>query len=295
MNTSTRQEPSAFGLRLVRADDGLSRIGAHVSPSRAAFAAVMIGLGIVGVVEGDFALVWQRIPIEHLPGQQFIAYACAVIELVAGIGLLARHTVRLASGILAVYLLLWLVLLKVPAVVVAPQIEAVWLGFGEIAVVLSGAWILFAAHAGAREKHRLKFAVGTHAVRNARLLFALSLPMIGFSHFAYVEQTASFVPPWLPYHPAWAYLTGAGSIAASAGILFGVWPRLAAALEAAMLGIITVLVWAPGIGAGPIDRLHITGFLISSAIACGAWVVADSYRNQAWLALDWPWRKKDPG
>jgi uncharacterized membrane protein len=293
MDTSTRPAGSAFGLRLVRTDNALWT-SAKVAPSHAAFALVMIGLGIVGLIHGDFALVWQRIPIEHLPGQTLIAYACAALELLTGIGLLVRRTARLSSGILVVYLLLWLVLLKLPAVVVAPQMEAVWLGFGEIAVILAGGWILFAAHAGTWEKNHLGFAVGARALRNARLLFALSLPMIGLSHFAYVEQTASFVPAWLPSHVAWAYLTGAGSIAASAGILFGIWPRLAAALEAAMLGIITVLVWAPGIGAGPIDRLHVTGFLISSAIACGAWVVADSYRTQAWLALGWPWRKTDP-
>jgi uncharacterized membrane protein len=245
----------------------------------------MIGLGIVGLIYGDFAMVWQRIPIDNLPGQRFIAYACAALELAAGVGLLLRRTARVSSAILALYLLLWLVLLKLPAVVVAPQMEATWLGFGEIAVILAGAWIVSTAHAGTWEKDRLKFAVGANAVRNARLLFALSLPMIGLSHFFYVEQTASFVPAWLPGHFAWAYLTGAASIAASMSILFGICARLAATLEAAMLGIITVLVWAPGIGAGPTDRLHVTGFLISSAIACGAWVVADSYRNESWLAM----------
>jgi hypothetical protein len=50
--------------------------------------------------------------------------------------------------ILFPYLIVW-VLLKVPALVVAPQMEAVWLGFGELAVLLAGGWILFATLAGA--------------------------------------------------------------------------------------------------------------------------------------------------
>jgi uncharacterized membrane protein len=247
----------------------------------------MIGLGAITLIYGDFALVWQRTPIENLPGRQVIAYACGAFELATGIGLFVRRSARLSSGILFAYMLLWLVLLKLPAVASEPRVEASWLGFAEIAVILSGAWIVFARHAGEWERRHLRFVVGANAVRNARLLFVISLPMIGLSHFFYATQTAGFVPAWLPYPLAWAYLTGAGSIAASLGLLLGVYARLAATLEAAMLGIITVLVWAPGIGAGPTDRFHITGFLISSAIACGAWVVADSYRGMAWLNPPW--------
>jgi uncharacterized membrane protein len=266
------------------ARDIAAPIGTGMRLSHWFFAAVMIGLGVIGLVEGDFALVWQRIPIDDLPGRQVLAYLCAGIELGTGIGLLFRRTGRLASRILVVYLLLWVVLLKLPAVIMVPQMEATWLGFGEISVILAGAWILFAARAGVWESRHLKFAVGADGVRKARLLFAICLPMIGLSHFVYSTQTADFVPAWLPFRLAWAYLTGAGNIAAGIALLFGIQSRLAATLEAAMLGIITVLVWAPGIGAGPTDRLHVTGFLISSAIACGAWVVADSYRAMGWLA-----------
>ena len=47
-----------------------------------------------------------------------------------------------STRILLPYLNVWL-LLKVPALVVAPQMEAVWLGLREIAVLLAGGWILF--------------------------------------------------------------------------------------------------------------------------------------------------------
>src|SRR5258706_7904328 len=116
--------------------------------ARMLFAAVMVALGVLGLIYGDFALVWQRIPIEHLPGRTAIAYACAALELAAGLGLLMSRTVRLSAGILFVYLALWAVLLKLPAVVEAPQIEGTWLGFGEITVILAGGWILFVRHAG---------------------------------------------------------------------------------------------------------------------------------------------------
>jgi uncharacterized membrane protein len=245
------------------------------------FALVMIGLGISGLVSGDFASVWQRIPIENLPGRAFFAYATAVIELATGLGLLFKQSVAISSRILFVFLLLWLILLKVPAIVAVPSMEATWLGFGEIAVIAAGGWILFATYNG---QDRSTFLVGRNGIRNARILFVIALPMIGLSHFFYADETAKYVPAWLPFRHGWAYLTGAGSIAACLGVLTGVFARLAAGLEAAMLVIITVLVWTPWLTPAPVNQMQITAFLISSAIACGAWIVADSYRDTALFA-----------
>ena len=61
-------------------------------------------------------------------------------------------------------------------------------------------------------------------------------------------------------------------------MLFAIWPRLAATLEAAMAerdhgaGLAAVLI------ANPCNDSW-TPLLMSTAIACGAWVVADSYRG----------------
>jgi len=259
--------------------DTLNSFGA-ASLARVLLAICMIALGVLGLIYGDVALVWQHLPIEHMPGARPIAYAFAVIELIAGLGLLLRSTAKAASALLAVFLLLWMVLLKLPAVVVVPTMEATWLGFGEIAVMLAGAWIVFASLFGERSDW-LRFFSGQRGVRAARILFALSLPMIGLSHFIYSEQTVPLVPAWLPYPLGWAYFTGACSIAVCLAVLFGVLSQLAARLEAAMLGIITALVWIPPIIATPHDRTSWTALVISAAIASGAWVVAESYESYA--------------
>jgi uncharacterized membrane protein YphA (DoxX/SURF4 family) len=109
--------------------------------------------------------------------------------------------------------------------------------------------------------------------------------MIGLSHFFYSEQTAAFVPAWLPWKLGWAYLTGTGSLVACVALLLGVVPRLAATAEAAMLTVITLLVWGPGLFAATPDRTQWTGFFISLAIAAGAWVVADAYGDLQWFSL----------
>src|SRR3979411_998544 len=124
-------------------------------PALTLFAVGMIGLGILALVYGDFALVWQPVA-PWIPGRTVLAYASGLIMLFGGIGLLIGATAAWSARILFPYLIVWL-LLKVPALLVAPQMEAVWLGFGELAVLLAGGWILFARLAGLREGSPLKF------------------------------------------------------------------------------------------------------------------------------------------
>ncbi len=288
MNGSDMPGSARRGWRATLADNlaagaaGSERRGAGVG--RLLLAAVMIGLGIRGLTYADFASVWQRIPIAHLPARTFFVYACALVELATGIGLLLRRALPAASGILAAYLLLWAVLLKLPAVIYVPQMEATWLGFGEIVVILAGAWLLHAAHPGGAATRHPGFAMGRKGLRGARLLFVLALPMIGLSHFVYVRQTVGFIPAWIPWPTAWARLTGGASLATSVALLLAVWPRLAATLEAMMLSVITVLVWLPGVVTAPGNDSW-TPLLMSTAIASGAWVVADSYRALGWFSI----------
>ena len=252
--------------------------------ARVLMALTMIGLGVLGFIYGDVAMVWQQIPVAKLAGQPVIAYGFAAIELATGVGLLVRRTVPLAAGVLFGFLLLWAILLKLPSVIAVPGMEATWLGFAEIAVIWAGVWALLAVSRSPGNGRFSKFLLGLNGVRAARLLFAIVLPMIGLSHFFYSAQTVPLIPSWLPFRLGWAYFTGAGSIATCLAILFTIVPRLAATLEAVMLSIITVLVWGLGIVGAPHDRLQWTAFVISWAIAAGAWLIAASYRGVPWLA-----------
>ncbi len=243
-------------------------------PALTLFAVGMIGLGILALIYGDFALVWQPVA-PWVPGRTLLAYGSGLIMLLGGIGLLFRATAAWSVRILFPYLIVWL-LLKVPALVVAPRMEAVWLGFGELAVLLTGGWVLFANLSGLREGSFLKIVAGDNGIRIARILFAVSLIPIGLSHLVYVKETADFVPAWLPYRVGWAYLTGVGQIASGLGVLFSIFPRVAAWAEAGMISLFTLLVWGPAILAAPKTRLPWTAFFISWAIASAAWVVAQN-------------------
>ena len=133
-----------------------------IRASRAAFAAAMIGLGIISLVYGNSAELWQPIP-KTLPARAAVTCLCGLIEIATGIGLLLRSTVTLACRVLLPFMLLWLCLLKLPGLFLAPQLIVSWETFGETAVLSAGAWCLFAAHA-AREPGKLEFAVGESGV-----------------------------------------------------------------------------------------------------------------------------------
>ncbi|HKC79598.1 MAG TPA: DoxX family membrane protein [Gemmatimonadaceae bacterium] len=249
-----------------------------LKPDRVFFALGLIGLGVLSLVYGDFALQWQPVPA-WVPGRTFLAYASGAVMILCGAGLLSRRTASFASSVLLVYTLMWLLLLKLPHVVMDPLQEFNWLGFGEIAMIVAGSFVLFARDHGQPESSKLKFATGESGVRIARYLFGLAVIPVGLSHFVYAKETIGFVPAWIPFRPAWAYLTGAGHIAAGLGVLFGVVPRLAALLEAAMIGVFTVLVWVPLV-AKESTQLNWTGLLISWIIGAAAWVVAGSLSNK---------------
>ena len=238
------------------------------------FASGMIGLGILGLITGDFLMQWQPVPA-GIPGRQALAYAAALLMLACGVGLLSPRTARLSVRILCPYLIVWL-LLKVPGVLAAPGMEASWLGLGEIAALLAGGWILFARHADLPADSPLAFATGARGTRLARILFGLALLPVGLSHLVYPAETAALVPAWLPARGAWAMLTGAGQMAAGLGVLFSVLPLAAAVAEGAMLTIFALLVWVPAIAINPTGRLPWTAMLITWVIAGAAWVVAGS-------------------
>jgi uncharacterized membrane protein len=231
---------------------------------------------------------WQPVA-PWVPGRTALAYLSGAVMLLGGVGLLFRATAAWAVRVLFPYLIVW-TLLKVPALVVAPKIEGVWLGFGELAVLLAGGWVLFARLAGVREDSRLAFAVGDRGIRIAKYVFALWITPVGLSHFFYIKETINLIPAWMPGRIFWAYLTGAGHIAAGLGVLFSVLPRLAVYAEAAMLSVITLLVWAPAVLAKPTARLPWTAFWISWAITAAVWVLG---RDRDQRVGTWDWRLRD--
>lgn len=258
---------------------------------RTLFALALVILGVLSLYSGDFASVWQPVPA-HVFGRTYLAIMSGGIMVVGGIGLLVERTRVPAAFLVMLYTLLWLLALHVPRVMANPLHEITWGGCAEIAILVAGSWMLYLEAASPGRTPYIAPLAGSRAIRMARLLFALALPLIGLEHFVYAQPTADMVPAWLPAHMTWAYLTGAAHIAAGMAIMLGVFSRLAAMLEAVMMGVFTAFVWIPSVAGTPGQRFAWTGLVISTVITAAAWIMAASYRDAPWVSAPRPQRRQ---
>jgi uncharacterized membrane protein len=237
---------------------------------QALFAATFIALGILGFASGDFTPLWQPVP-KDFPAREGLAYLTALVSLATGVGLLFRPTAKIAARVLLAALMLWLLLVRLPRLVMNPGSIDTWFGVCETAVYVAGAWMMRAD------------AAGQFAVRASRALFGLSLLLFGVAHFIYINETASLVPAWLPAHLAFAYATGCTYIAAGIAILAARVDRLAAILATWQMGLFTVLIWVPIVSSGAPNAFTWSEFVVSCALTVSSWVFAESYRRSVEL------------
>jgi uncharacterized membrane protein YphA (DoxX/SURF4 family) len=236
--------------------------------ARFIFALTFIGIGVIGLVSGTFAPIWNSVP-ETAPARPLLAYLSTFVSLVCGAGLLSKRTASLAALALTIFLIAWTAAFKLPFIVRAPFVEGSYQSNGENWVLIAAASVLYADLAGNRKL--LSSEIG---VRFAYLVYGLGLIAFGLSHFFYLELTAPLVPSWLPGPAFWAYATGSIYTICGLAVAIGLAPRLGALGAAANITLITVLVWGPMVMAGPMTAMHWQETVVSWALTAASWILA---------------------
>lgn len=245
--------------------------------ARILFALGMMSVGVLTLVFGYDVLLFGPVSAAWIPWLTAIGYASGVLMVGTGAGLMLERSAPVATRILVSFLLVW-TLSRIPVVISDPGREISWFAVGEIAVLAAAAIVLFTTLVELRAGSSLQRVTREHGLRAARLLFALSVLTFGLSHFfEFAARTVSLVPAWLPFRAEWAHLAGAAQIAAGLGVLLSINPRLAAAMEASLLSVFTLLVWVPAVVTNPKLHSNWGEFLFTFALAGAAWVVTESY------------------
>ncbi len=252
-------------------------------PATALFALGLAAIGALSVIYRDFAFDWQ--PVPAFPGRAAVAAVCGLVLLTTSLALLLRATSVIAARALLIVLLAWMCL-KIPAVVRMPQIEGVWIGFGEVGMVLAGGVALFAASLRRQQSPDAARLRAPQLMRAAQVIFGLAVIPVGLSHIVYVHITTLLVPSWLPFRHELAYLTGIAQMLCGAAIVLRIAPRPAALIEASMVGLFAFLVWGPDSwlaavpkfpGMPPGMRFPLTAFLITWTVGAAALLIADGF------------------
>ncbi len=261
------------------------RSAIHIaSMGHAAFAALLIWLGVLGLIKGDFTVNWQPVPI-GVPAREVLVYLCSIVSLACGVGLFWRRSAALAARVLLAYLVLWFLLWRIYGLFVLPFVAGTW-SCGQTLVVTAAAWVLFVWFATDQDKQRFGFATGNRGLCIARALYAVGLIPFGIAHFMYPKETIVLIPGWLPWHVFWAYFTGATFIVAGLAVLIGVFARLAVTLSALQMALFGLLVWLPRVATGtPLSAFQWGEVVMNVALITAAWVVTDSYRGTPWFAV----------
>ena len=244
------------------------------------------GLAILNFAYRDFAPMWHSLPA-WIAGRETCVYGSALLVLAASAGLCFSRTALPSALTIGAYLAVWVVTRTAP-VVSNPFSVGSWYGVCEALTPLLGAGILYAMLRSHARRSETAFIAGERAMRAAQVLFGLNCVVYGLAHFAYDDLTASMVPAWLPSRLGFTYFTGLGHVAAGIGIIVGILPRLAAALEAIMMSMFGLLVWVPSFFARPPPawatppQNQWSELVVTLLLAASAWIVTTSLRNRPW-------------
>lgn len=238
-----------------------------------AFALAMIALGVTGLMAGTLPQIWTPTP-SWVPARDILAWGCSLLSLVTGAGLLVQRSAFASARVLFFAWCAWLAVMRLPNLFYQKPLVLVAWSFGATAVMMAGAWLLYARLANASVHAPL---TGARTQRFASALYGVSLIPFGLAHLLYIDATTAVIPSIFPQPAYWGYATGAAFIAAGLALVSGVLARWAAILSALQMALFGVIVWIPRVISGNITEFQRGEVITTFVLAAAGWVVAESF------------------
>jgi hypothetical protein len=243
-------------------------------PGRHMFGSAAIIFGIIGLVWQDFN-TWQQVRIlGHLSHPEMLISVIATVEILGGIAIQWRRTVKFGALILGVTYLFF-ALLWVPFIIRTPLVYDPWGNFFEQFSMVSGALIVYSS-LGTNGQ-----AAHTRLSRIGYYFFGICVISFTLEQIFYLPATAGFVPKWIPpTQMFWAVITTIALALVAIAICTGRLALMASRLLTIMIICFGLLIWLPILLQDPHTLFNWAGNAENLGIAGAAWIVADFLAQQ---------------
>ncbi|HEY6307296.1 MAG TPA: hypothetical protein VI488_12650 [Candidatus Angelobacter sp.] len=195
-----------------------------------------VPLGLFGTQHFVFLNEVKNAVPRWMPGHVFWACLVGVALIAACLSILTEIKADLAALLVGIMLFLFVAMIYVPNLLRHPHDRfAISLLFRDLS--LSGAALAFAGTQGAGDRGRpVRWLVDV-----GRWFFGAAMLYFGVEHFLHTEFAPGvplemLMPPWIPGHMAWAYVTGTVLVVGGLIILSGVLGNKGSTKAAAWLG-----------------------------------------------------------
>lgn len=228
-----------------------------VAIGRLFFALGIAGIGFEDFFFGQFIPVVVPLGPQWIPGHAFWVYCVGALLLASAGAILAGIQARAAAFVLGVLFLLSVLLLRLPAHVLAGAVSlGAWTDPFK-AFTLSGGAFVVAGTLLKGDAGRASSFSGLLDKLTPLGMYPVAVTMIvfGIDHFLYTPFVVTIVPAWLPWRLFWAYLSGAALMAAGLGMIARVKARLAATLLGGMIFVWVLVLHIPRAVADPFGAI----------------------------------------
>lgn len=220
-----------------------------VSTGRVLYAIGLIGIGIQHFIFRNLIpVVVPRWPA-WIPGRPFWALAVGVALVAAGVAILFNIKGRAVATVTGAAFLVLVLIGHIPVQLAgSPGVLAVWTNAFKALTLCGGAWVA----AGSYEERVTDGGwFSDKFMPIGRYFLAVMMIAFGISHFVYAIYVAMIIPAFIPWKVFWVYFAGTALIAGCAGMIFGVYARLAALMSGIMMFLWVFLLHIPRAIADP--------------------------------------------